>query len=222
LQPPPSVPVPTSIQSESQADQALAELCDLAATEATAQAICDRGIEACREVCARKLFINDYGDPVSFADRRRHLESELCAFVWNNAELLFQNPKSRDLNHGRLGLRLTKPTVEEIPAPEGEKKSAWATVRDKMRTFLLKAFARIRLGAGKAAPALFSIKVEANKTSMLTAFKSKAIKPAQLARLGFRHVPETNEFFFELADLKVESHSAEAPSASAASPQSAV
>ncbi|HLJ11472.1 MAG TPA: hypothetical protein VKU82_09795 [Planctomycetaceae bacterium] len=159
------------------------------------------------------------GSEIPFADRRKFLEAELAAFVWNNEALLFADPKSRALNHGRIGLRLTKPTVEEIPAPEGEKKSQWARMRDAIKTPLLKAFARLRLGAGKTAHTLFSLKIEANKTSMLTALKSKSIKPAQLARLGFRHVPEQNEFFFELADLKVESHSASAPAPPAASPE---
>jgi hypothetical protein len=213
----PRAPLPTSIQSEEQANSALAELASLSGLRADAQTKRDRVVAFADRRCQEKLFVEIGGERQPIADRAKFLEAELSAFCWNNKDALFADPKSKELNAGRLGFRLSKPTVEEIEKAKDDKKSGWDLVREKIRDVLLRALGRTRLGAGKAAGSLFSLSVSPNKTSMLSALKSKTITHQQLAKLGFKFKPETDVFFFELEQKEIQSHSSAAPAAPAAS-----
>ena len=47
-----------------------------------AEAICNAGIDACKKVCERKLFVFPEGrPPASFADRRKQLAADLEGFA---------------------------------------------------------------------------------------------------------------------------------------------
>ena len=187
--------------------------------EAAAVAKCNHGMDACKNICAAKLIATVDGAPVAFADRRKQLTTDLEGFAWNNKAELFCEPKSQELNFGRLGFRLSKPTIEKLPVPKGEKKSVWDLVRAKIKAVLIVALCKLRLGCGKVTATTFSVSIEPNKNELLARFKAGDMNAAQLAKIGFAHKPECDEFFHEIEVKQVASHAtnveeSESPAAS--------
>jgi hypothetical protein len=180
-----------------------------------AEALCNKGIDSCKRVCEQKLVVTVGQVTMTFKDRRDQLVRDLEAFALNHKGELFTEPKSRALNYGTIGFRLSKPTVEELPAAEGERKTAWGQVRDTIRASLTRWLGRLRLGAGKPDAAMFSLSISPNKTVLLAKWKAKEITAAQLARLGHRFVAERDEFFHEIEAKEMQSYATPASSAPA-------
>ena len=197
---------PARIQSRDQADEALRELGEMDRIEAAAVARCNQAIEPIRLECEGRLYREVDGVSVKFADRRVALQQDLEAFAVSNRKTLFDEKKSIDLNHGTIGFRLSKPSIEVVEADEEGQASVWNGVKERIVKALIKALCALRLGVGKVSAALINVSVAPNKTAALARLKAQEVTEAQLEKIGLRYVPAEDRFFCEPKAELIGSH----------------
>lgn len=211
---PPAIKFP--IGSLEGLEHALREMGWMAAAQKKFKAALDSRVSTETDAYLARLVIFVDGSPVTFKDRLEAIELEAEKFCREHRKnLLDGQGKSRELNHGTFGWRKKAAAVVALDRP-GPGPGKWF---DKLVALLEKVWRKLPGLPGRSA-AWMSPKPAVNRTKLKEAFEKDQVTSAELKQMGFRYVPESDEFFLTASSQELDSTSTEPPGhASAEKPE---
>lgn len=190
--------VTIAITSEQELDAALAVLGDLDATVAKANADLDQALSLVRDQYANRFTqkMPESGDMVPIAELREQLVGHIKHYCEKHRkQLLVEDKKSVELNHGKVGWRKQPDSIELLKLDEETKGK---TLLAKCKQALLSALGLLTLKLGKLAFAEYvNVKVEYRKDHVLKALDDKQVTTAALLKQGIVVHRGSDEFYCE-------------------------
>jgi hypothetical protein len=185
------------IQSTEELDAALAELGELDAATARANAELDQALAEVRTEHDQLFKVKmKSGDLVPIVEVRQVLVQKIERYCDKNRKLLLpDDKKSVELNHGVVGYRKQRDKVEDLPQDDEDKAKG---LLSKCLKAVVDAATMVTVKLGKCLVSdLVTVYVAWNKPYVLKAFNEGRLTAAQLKKQGLEVVRGADNFFCE-------------------------
>lgn len=187
---------PPKIESDESLELALAEFCRVDAVEKQVKARTSDATARIRQEYAESLVVSVGKEKeLPLADWKESLEKAIEKYAKRNkARWIEDGKKSRDFNHGTIGWRKGKPSVQPI----GDFTSAGDPgPLDQVIELIRKAMTACAKMVGALRARFIDVKVGYRKAELLKAIKDKELDPEELAKIGFEYQNGEDTFFID-------------------------